>query len=117
MKYLSLTIPGLKGTPIDVPTGLPVGTPTGGLFDKGQNIIGVGINLAIVMAIILSVFYFVWGGLSIVLSRGDKEKMQKARARITYSIVGLFVIFLSFLLVNIIGGVLGISFFKNTITP
>lgn len=110
---LALTIPGLKGTPID--SGLPAGTPTGGLFTKGSEIIGVALALIIVIGICFSVYNIAQAVIEIITSGGEKETFHKGRMRLQYSIVGLVFLLLSFFFVNILGlffGVNLLSFWK-----
>ena len=116
MKYLSLSIPGSGGTPIQIEP--PSGVPSGGLFDKygnagtGISAIGVFIDLILIIAIFLSVLWIIRGGINIITSGGDKEKFQRGRERVRYAIIGLIVIFLSFFMVNIIGTLFGVSLFS-----
>ena len=114
MKYLTLSIPGSGGTPIQIDSGLPKGVPTGGLFkdDKagtGINAIWVGVELALVGAVLLSLFFIIRGGINMMTSGGDKEKFTAGRERVRYAIIGLIVIFLSIFMVNFIGGFFGVN--------
>ena len=108
MKF-ALSIPGTGGTPIQIDSGLPTGVPTGGLFGTGQNIIWVAIELFILGAILLSIFYIIRGGINMTTSGGDKEKFTAGRERVRYAIIGLIVIFLSIFMVNFIGGFFGVN--------
>ncbi len=112
MKYLSLTIPGFGKLDSDLPTG----TPVGGLFDSegkaagtGINAIWVAIELVLVGAILLSLFFIIRGGINMMTSGGDKEKFHTGRERVRYAIIGLIVIFMSFFMVNFIGGFFGVN--------
>lgn len=112
MKYLTLSIPDSGGTPIQIEP--PSGVPSGGLFEgnkagTGVNAIWVGIELLLVGAILLSLSFIIRGGINMMTSGGDKEKFQRGRERVRYAIIGLIVIFLSFLMVNIIGTLLGVN--------
>ena len=100
MEKITLTLPGMKGTPID--SGLPSGVPTGGLFTTGQNAIGVAIELLLVGAALLSVYFIIRGGINMATSGGHKEKFLMGRERVRYAIIGLIIIFMSFFMVNII---------------
>lgn len=111
MKYLSLTIPGLKGTPID--SGLPTGVPTGGLFD-GKGAAGMGqitmqafIILTVIVAILLALYTIIRGGLNIIQSGGDKERVKSGRQRVIYAIFGLIMLFLSFLFISVASAFFG----------
>ena len=52
-----------------------------------------------------------YGAFSYVTSSGEQEKIQKARKTITYSMVGLVLIFLSYLIVQIVSMITGITLF------
>jgi len=99
MKILSFSIPGANGTPVDI-SGVG-GMPHGGASSLG-GIIATGLNLAILAAIIVCLFMLILGGFGWMTSEGDKQKVAQARQRLTMSIVGLIVIFLSFMIINII---------------
>jgi TRAP-type C4-dicarboxylate transport system permease small subunit len=94
MKYLALTLPGGNS----VNTTL---VPTGGT-DMLTNIISVALNLAIIAAIIICLFMLIWGGFDWITSEGDKQKVANARQRLAMAIIGLIVVFLSFMIVNIV---------------
>lgn len=100
MNYLSLTLPG--GQRIQAPSEIEKISQNVGPF--GENIIRTTIQLLILFAIILALFFLIWGGIQWVTSGGDKEKLAKAQHTIIYVIVGLIIIFLSFLIINLIGG-------------
>lgn len=114
MEKLSLSIPGADGKPVQIDSDLPEGVPTGGLFEgdkagTGINAIWVGIELFLIGAVLLSIYYIIRGGINIMTSGGDKEKFQKGRERVRYAIVGLIVVFFSFFIVNFIGGFFGVN--------
>lgn len=112
MKYLSLTIPGTNGTPIKIDSGLPV--PTGGLFGTGQNIIFTFLNLALVIAILVALYSIGQGGLNMIASEGEKEKLKKGREQVTFAVLGLIFIFLSFFAINIISTFFGFNLSKSS---
>ena len=99
MKYLSLSI---SGTPIEAPRGVP----TGGM-DTGQKIIQMGLNFLFAGGIIIAVIIVIYSGIQWILSGGEKEQIQQARARLTYSIIGLVVITAAFTIVRLIITILG----------
>ena len=49
------------------------------------------------------------GGMQWITSGGDKTKLEAARKRITYAIIGLIVALMSFLIVNILGYLFGVK--------
>lgn len=100
MRELVLTFPGIK-EPITNPGNIP----TAGL----SSIVQFVISLLFLGAVILTLFFLVYGGISFITSGGDKQKVSQARLRITYAVVGLIIIFLSFFIINLIGGIFGIN--------
>lgn len=99
IQYYALTLPG--GEKITAPGNIPnVGI---------SPIIQFAISFLFLGAVILTLFFLVFGGISFITSGGDKQKVVQARLRITYAIVGLIIIFLSFFIINLIGGFFGIN--------
>ena len=105
MKVFAFSVPGYNNisAPATVPTG---GLEAGG---TGQSIIQTGIKIFLIVAVILAVFFVMYGGIQWITSQGDKTKIAAARAKITYAIVGLIVSLLAFFIINIIDGVLNIG--------
>jgi len=98
MKYLALTLPG--GVEI-VP---PANVPSGGFGDgsgTGNQILGNALQVSFFIAIILALFFIVFAGVQWIGSRGDKQKLEAARNRLIYSIIGLVVVFLSVTIINL----------------
>jgi hypothetical protein len=101
---IAFNIPGLN-QPID--SNLPV--PTGGLDSTGQKIIQVSLVLIVIIAILFCLFLMLTGGIDIITSTGKKEKYQSGRNKVTYAILGLIMIFASFVFLNIINVSLGVD--------
>jgi TRAP-type C4-dicarboxylate transport system permease small subunit len=91
--------------------GMPEITSTAS--DALTKIVGLGFQLLILAAIILSLLNIVWGGFNWLTSEGEKTRIGKARDRIVYSIIGLLVVFLAFFIINIIY----YFFFKGRLNP
>lgn len=60
---------------------------------------------------------FLWGSVEWILSGGDKEKVAAARKRITTALIGLALLSLSFVIIGVIGQILGIDFFGRFYIP
>lgn len=100
MTTLALSI---DGTPIPAPTGIAhITTNSVGPF--GGNILALGVTLMLTLIVLAALFYLVWGGIDWIMSGGDKEGIAKARAKITYALIGIAVAFLSFFIINVVGG-------------
>ncbi len=100
MKLLSLTIDNI---PIPTPSGIP----TGGLSGEGGVAINIAIQLIFVVGIALAVAFVIISGIQWIISGGDKTKLQAARGRLTYAIVGLVVILGAFVIINTVISLLG----------
>lgn len=92
MKILALTIGGntIRGV---------AGMPTGGTAETFW-IISDFTGILVLAGIIIALFFLVWGGISWITSGGDKQKINQARDKIFYAIIGLIIIFLSFFIIN-----------------
>ena len=62
---------------------------------------------------LLLLLYLLYGGLSLMLSRGDPKAVQGAKDKITGAVVGFVIVFVAYWLVQIIGTILGIDAFKG----
>lgn len=66
------------------------------------------LNLIIAVSALLAVISLVYSGFGYILSAGDEDKAGKAQKNITYTLVGLVVVFISPLVVRfILNNVLG----------
>lgn len=55
------------------------------------------------------VVYFIWGAVDWVLSGGDKEKISSARKKMTNAIIGLVLLSLSYVIINLVGSIVGFN--------
>jgi len=70
----------------------------------------------IILAIILTLFYLIYGGIKYITSGGDKAKIDAARSHIRAAILGLVIALLAFAILNIVTYVfLGRSFTNFTL--
>jgi len=102
MSYLAITLPG--GQTVSAPGGVP----QGGIAMVAK-IVGNGLTLLLIVAVILTLIYLILGGLAWIQSGGDKQKLTQARARLTYAIIGLIVALGSFFIISIIGFVFKVN--------
>lgn len=94
----------IGGTPIQAPAGIP----TGGIAEN-HALLSNTITFFIVIAVIMTLAFLIWGGVLWITSGGDKAKLQAARNRIIAAIIGLVLVFLSFAIVNIVGYMFGVN--------
>ena len=93
LNFLYITVPGfpqIKNTDIWPDFNLNL-TTLGGLISRL-------LNIAFYIAGFLAFYYLVWGAFQYMAASGNKEQLQKARARITWALVGLLFVFSSYLI-------------------
>lgn len=101
MKLLTLVI---NGNEIQSPSGIPDPSKV-----TLSSLISGVLNLMVVAGIVIALFFIIYGGWLWINSKGDKEKLEKARMTIVYTFVGLVIVALSLVFVNIIKNLLGIN--------
>ncbi|HVZ12808.1 MAG TPA: hypothetical protein VG965_07320 [Patescibacteria group bacterium] len=104
-ELLSLSIPqGADSTPVQIqtPADIPSGVSLGAL-------VTTLLQAAMVFGILMSLGFFVYGGLHWVQSRGDKESLNKSRRILIYAVFGLIVMSLALVIVNVITSALGVQ--------
>ena len=57
--------------------------------------------------------YLVMGGLQMMTSKGDPKAMQSAQAKITNAIIGFVIVIFAFVIVQLLGQILGLSAFSQ----
>lgn len=98
MKLIAFTV---GGYPIQVPKQIAAVNSHVGLF--GANIFKLAVDILIYFGIFLCLFFVFFGGFKWLISQGDKKKIEEAHNTIIYAVMGLFVIFLAFLVINVLG--------------
>lgn len=109
MKDLALTVGGTK---IDTPTEInKVSALT------ASQIVQWLVMLLIVGSILLTLFFLISGGIDMITSGGDKQKVVNSRHKLTYAVIGLIVVFMSFFIVNMVGGLFGVELIRVPLIP
>ncbi|OGE18678.1 hypothetical protein A3J19_02695 [Candidatus Daviesbacteria bacterium RIFCSPLOWO2_02_FULL_41_8] len=95
MTKIALKLPGPSNS-IDSPQ-----TIQGKFPDLGSLFSGI-LNIIFYLALFLAFYFLVWGAFSYVMARGQKEGLAKARARITWAIIGMIVTILAFFIAKFV---------------
>ncbi|MBI2442551.1 MAG: hypothetical protein HYV40_01425 [Candidatus Levybacteria bacterium] len=66
------------------------------------NFIGIAVEVFFVIAVIISLGFLVYGGIKWITSGGDKGNVEGARNTIIAAIVGLVLVFLSYVILNFV---------------
>lgn len=94
---------------LDAPTGNPV--------DEGE-CRSISIYIILMFNVVnylfgivgaLALLFFIYGGFTMILSRGNAEQTQKGVAIISAAIIGLIVVFGAYMLVRFLGTVIGLK--------
>ncbi|HVF69068.1 MAG TPA: hypothetical protein VNA13_00735 [Xanthomonadales bacterium] len=96
MDYLSLTLPGQQTI------NAPAGIPSGGLSTVTK-VFRNSYTIMLIICLVLSLIFIVLGGIQWITSGGDKTKLQAARSKITWAVIGLIISFVSFFIIGMIG--------------
>lgn len=89
--------------------------PPGSSFDNLCGNVGIGpvigtiIQFIFVVAIVIALVFLVYGGLKWIVSGGDKGKVEEARGTIIAAIIGLVVVFLSYLILSFVLSLFGLN--------
>ena len=102
----SLTLPG--GTTINGPEGLKKLNPTGGDITIG-NVINRAIPFVFAFAGLGLLLMLLAAGFDYLTSAGDEKKLETAKQRLTYALVGFLIIFTAFWLVQIAAKIFGLT--------
>lgn len=93
---------------------IPLPTEVQGLptIEKGVTLARIGtlvIQILLLVAVLLAFIFFILGGIAWITSGGNKEALEKAKKRLTYSVLGLIIALLSFLMIRFLGQIFGVE--------
>jgi hypothetical protein len=77
------------------------------------NFVSAAISILLGLAGVLSFFYLLWGGIQWIMAGGDKEGTEKARKKITASLVGLAIVFSAYALLFILQTMFGVKILEG----
>ncbi len=93
-----------------MPTPVPICPKTGPFnvlcfqAEGLSGIIGAIITFIFVLAVVIALFYLLWGAVKWINSGGDKALAEGARGQIIGAAVGLIITLLTFLIINLLLG-------------
>ena len=87
--------------------------PTGFGIDPSQvsvdRVFTNALRLVFIIATLAVLVYMIWGAFQWITSGGDKDAVGNARKRITHALIGLAILALAFLIVFVVGQIVGIN--------
>jgi len=72
-------------------------------------LIGSAISFIFVIAVVVAIFFLLYGALKWIYSGGDKAAVEGARGTITAAVIGLVILFLTFLVFTVVLKFFGID--------
>ncbi len=116
--YLSLAASAFAQTNVN-----PCGSVTSGfgaLCNLSANnlggIVGAAVTFILIIAVLIALFFLIWGGIRWITSGGDKAKVESARGTIIAAIIGLVIAFLAFFILSLALSFFGLSL-NNLVLP
>lgn len=85
-------------------------------FNDPSKIVQTIVSLLLLTAVLVALFFLIFGGIKWILSGGDKGKVDAARGTIVGAIVGLVIALAAFFVLNLVAKIFGLgSIFALTI--
>jgi len=78
-----------------------------------NTVISAVISISFIVAIIYFFWHFIFAGYHLIGSDGDPKKLESAKNELTYSFLGLIVVFSIFGIMKFVGTILGIANLEN----
>lgn len=74
-----------------------------------NNFLKTSINLIFLVGAILCLFFVLWGALEYMSAGARKDGAAEARKKITYALIGLIILGMSFFIVRLVGAIVGLD--------
>lgn len=109
MHILSLSTPDINNSPVPItpPAGLPVAL-SGGLSGGGSKLLQLGLEWLFMIAGFLAMVFIIYSGITWITSRGEPEKLSRAKARMTFAVIGLVIVLSAFFIVSVVLKILNV---------
>jgi hypothetical protein len=115
-KYIAQAGLTIGGQTVQTPGGLANVTPDkAGPF--GENLMQLAVSLMLIAAVVFALIFLIWGGIGWIISGGDKNGVEAARARIMYAVIGLVLTLSAFIIIKVIGYFFGVDLLQNPLLP
>lgn len=88
---------------------ISVTQPSQVTFTNLGSLIGGGVGLAIIGALLIAFAFLIIGGIKWIVSGGDKAQVEEARNQITNALIGLAIVAAAWAIMRLIGFFFGID--------
>src|SRR5438105_3470121 len=97
----SFALPAFAQGVVTCPAGQFAGLCTLNANSIGP-LVSTAVTVLLIVAVLISLFFLIWGGIRWITSGGDKAKVAEARSHIIAAIVGLVIAFLAFFILTLV---------------
>lgn len=101
-----IKIPDVNGTPVEIRGPIPTDSPGHYRFGSLGDIINMAISYLFPLAGIILFIFIVLGGFELLTSAGDPKKVESARNKITYAVIGFVLLIVAYWLTKIVNQIL-----------
>ena len=84
---------------------------------EANKVIQTIVSLLLLAAVLVALFFLIFGGIKWILSGGDKAKVDAARGTIVGAIIGLVIALAAFFVLNLVAKVFGLGNILNLTIP
>lgn len=78
-------------------------------IEKVADIVNKIVSFLIPLAAVILFIVLVWGGINLIFSEGNPEKIKSARGKITAGVIGFLLLLFAYLIVKVISSIFGIG--------
>jgi magnesium-transporting ATPase (P-type) len=93
----------------------PLANPGGNSVSIFSNFLSTIVGVMTIVAVIWAVFTIITGAIAIIGSGGDKQALESARGTITSALIGVFILFAVFAIIQLINTFFGLHILNLTI--
>jgi hypothetical protein len=80
---------------------------TGGAPNSIGELVSRSMSQIYTVALIITLFYLIWGAYKYMMSGGDPKAVGAARAHLTWAIAGIIIVYLSYFIFQLVNSLLG----------
>lgn len=84
---------------------------------RPSHLVSGSINFILGGAGVLSLLFLLWGGVSWIMSGGDKDGIDRARKKITAALIGVSLVFSSYALLFVVRTLFGVNLIQVDLAP
>ena len=81
------------------------------------DIIPAALRIVLIIAAVACLFFLLTGGIKWITSGGDKAQLESARGTVTAALVGLFIVFVAWAVLKLVGYFFGVNIMSDFSIP